>query len=96
MGDYRKSVRRDGTGYNHILLTSNGEPKELTVDDGFISEALNAKPKMVAEVGYENGKMVLLFGTTVPRQKLDVQFTDRVIKESDPSMSLKFKILEKL
>lgn len=96
LGDYRKSVRRDGTGYNHILLTSNGEPKELTVDDGFISEALNAKPKMVAEVGYENGKMVLLFGTTVPRQKLDVQFTDRVIRESDPSMSLKFKILEKL
>ena len=96
LGDYRKEVRRDGTGYNHILLTSIREPKELTVDDGFIAEALNTKPKMVAEVGYENGKMVLLFGTTVPRQKLDVQFTDRVIKESDPSISLKFKILEKL
>lgn len=96
LGDYRKEVRRDGTGYNHILLTSSQEPKELTVDDGFISEALNSKPKMVAEVGYENGKMILLFGTTVPRQKLDVQFTDRVIKETDPSMQLKFKILEKL
>lgn len=96
LGDYRRDVRRNETGYNHIILTSSTSVKELGVDDSFISEALNRRPRCPAEVVFENGKMRILFGDALQRQKLDVQFTDSEIKPTDGSRSLKFKILESL
>lgn len=96
LGDYRRNVRRNETGYNHIILTSPTCIKELGVDDLFISEALNRRPRCPADVVFENGKMRILFGDSLHRQKLDVQFTDSEIKPTDWSRSLKFKILEGL
>lgn len=96
LGDYRRDVRRNETGYNHIILTSSTRVRELGVDDSFISEALNRRPRRPADVVFDSGKMRITFGECLPRQMLDVQFTDSEIKPTDGSRSLKFKILENL
>ena len=93
LGDYGSDVRRDGTGYNHIVLSSGTVVRELGVENDFIEAAMNKKPTKRAIVNIDlNGNSYVLFGG----RPVEISFRDKKIEESDPSMSLKFKILEKL
>lgn len=93
LGDYGREVRRDGTGYNHIVMSSGTVVRELGVENDFVAAAMNKKPSKRALVSIDmNGNSYVLFGG----RPVEISFRDKKIEESDPSVSLKFKILEKL
>ena len=94
LGDYGREVRRDGTGYNHIVMSSGTVVRELGVENLFMEAAMNKKPKFIAKVGELGGEYCILFNGGT--DKVEISFRDKKIEDSDPSMSLKFKILEKL
>lgn len=93
LGDYGREVRRDGTGYNHIVMSSGTVVRELGVENDFVAAAMNKKPTKRALVSIDmNGNSYVFFGG----RPVEISFRDKKIEESDPSVSLKFKILEKL
>jgi hypothetical protein len=93
LGDYGREVRRDGTGYNHIVMSSGAVVRELGVENDFVAAAMNKKPTKRAIVSIDmNGNNYVNFGG----RPVEISFRDKKIEESDPSVSLKFKILEKL
>ena len=94
LGDYRPKLRQDGTGYNHIVLSSKNKVKELGIRDNFISEALNAKPTVRAGIINDNGTFKIVYGKR--QETLLVSFVDKMIRKDDASHSLKFKILEEI
>jgi hypothetical protein len=94
LGDYRPKLRQDGTGYNHIVLSSKNKVKELGIRDNFIAEALNAKPTVQAGIVNDSGTFKIVYGKR--QETLLVSFVDKMIRKDDASHSLKFKILEEI
>ena len=94
LGDYRPKLRQDGTGYNHIVLSSRDKVKELGIRDHFIAEALNERPTEMARIENDNGTFKIVYGKL--QESLLVSFVDKQIKANDASHSLKFKILEEI
>lgn len=97
LGDYRKDLEKRGEGYNHIVLSSNTLVTELGLkkSDSFLDAAMNENiPPARLEV--VNGKYRIVYGDNTDRDYVDIYFKDKKIEENDPSMPLKFKILEQI
>lgn len=97
LGDYRKDLERHGEGYNHIVLSSNTLVTELGLkkSDSFLDAAMN-KDIDPATLEVVNGKYRIVYGDNPDRDYVDIYFKDKKIEENDPSMPLKFKILEQI
>ncbi len=97
LGDYRKDLEKRGKGYNHIVLSSNTLVTELGLkkSDSFLDAAMNEKIRQ-ARLEVVNGKYRIIYGDNPDRDYVDIYFKDKKIEENDPSMPLKFKILEQI
>lgn len=97
LGDYRKDLEKRGEGYNHIVLSSNTLVTELGLkkSDSFLDAAMN-EDIQAATLKVVNGKYRIVYGVNPDRDYVDIYFKDKKIEENDPSMPLKFKILEQI
>ncbi len=97
LGDYRKDLEKRGEGYNHIVLSSNTLVTELGLkkSDSFLDAAMN-EDIQAARLEVVNGKYRIVYGDNPDRDYVDIYFKDKKIEENDPSMPLKFKILEQI
>lgn len=97
LGDYRKDLEKRGEGYNHIVLSSNTLVTELGLkkSDSFLDAAMNENISP-ARLEVVNGKYRIVYGDNPDRDYVDIYFKDKKIEDNDPSMPLKFKILEQI
>ena len=97
LGDYQKDLERRGEGFNHIVLSSNTLVTELGLkkSDSFLDAATN-EDIQAARLEVVNGRYRIIYGDNPDRDYVDIYFKDKKIEENDPSMPLKFKILEQI